>query len=48
VTGNAAFTVGNVQAGTPYAYTIDAQFERGKGTGKRNELRPCNLTFAKR
>ena len=48
LTGNAAYTVGNVQAGTPYAYTIDAQFERGRGTGKRNELRPCTLTFAKR
>jgi hypothetical protein len=48
VTGNPAFNAGNVQAGVPYAYTIDAQFERGKGTGKRNELRPCTLTFAKR
>jgi hypothetical protein len=48
VTGNAAFNVGNVQAGTPYAYTIDAQFELKRGTGKRNELRPCTLNFAKR
>jgi uncharacterized caspase-like protein len=48
LTGNAAFSVGSVQAGTPYAYTIDAQFERARGTGKRNELRPCTLNFAKR
>jgi hypothetical protein len=47
-TGDSAFSVGGVKRGTPYAYTVDAQFERDHGTGKRNELRPCNLTFAKK
>jgi hypothetical protein len=47
VTGDGAFAFG-AKPGTPYAYTIDAQFERRRGTGKRNELRPCDLTFAKR
>jgi uncharacterized caspase-like protein len=47
-TGDKAFSVGNVKRGSPYAYTVDAQFERDHGTGKRNELRPCNLTFVKK
>jgi hypothetical protein len=47
-TGDSSFSVGNVRRGSPYAYTIDAQFERNRGSGKRNELRPCNLTFAKK
>jgi len=48
LTGDAVYSVGGVKSGTSYAYTIDAQFERRRGTGKRNELRPCTLTFAKR
>jgi hypothetical protein len=48
LTGNAAYTVGAQKPGSPYAFTIDSQFERARGTGKRNEARPCNLTFAKR
>jgi hypothetical protein len=40
--------VNNVKPGVPYAYTIDAQFERTRGSGKRNELRPCTLVFAKK
>jgi uncharacterized metal-binding protein len=47
-TGDSAFSVGKVKRGSPYAYTIDAQFERDHGTGKRNELRPCDLMFAKK
>jgi len=47
VTGDGAYAFG-AKPGTPYAYTIDAQFERNRGTGKRNELRRCDLTFAKR
>ena len=27
---------------------IDAQFERTRGSGKRNELRPCTFNFVKR
>ena len=47
LSGDAAYSVGGVKAGSPYAYTIDAQFERIRGKGKRNELRPCTLSFAK-
>jgi len=48
LTGDAVYSVGGIKSGSPYSYTIDAQFERSRGTGKRNELRPCTLTFAKR
>ena len=48
LTGNSAFTLGGLKPGSPYAYTIDAQFEPARGSGKRNELRPCNLIFVKR
>jgi hypothetical protein len=48
VTGDAAYTIGNYKPGTPYSYNVDAQFEKTRGTGKRIELRRCDLTFAKR
>jgi hypothetical protein len=48
LTGNPAMTVNNAKAGSPYGFTISAQFDNSSGTGKRNELRPCDLTFAKR
>ena len=48
MTGDAAYSVGGVKAGSSYSYTIDARFERYRGSGKRNELRPCTLTFARR
>lgn len=48
MTGPSAYTVNNAVPGSPYAYTIDAQFERTRGSGKRNELRPCSFTFVKR
>jgi caspase domain-containing protein len=47
-TGPSAYTINNAAPGSPYAYTIDAQFERTRGTGKRNELRPCSFTFVRR
>jgi TIR domain len=33
--------------GTPYFFHALAHFERTSGAGKRIEIRPCNLTFAK-
>lgn len=48
LTGDSAYSVGGVAAGKPYSYTIDAQFERTRGSGKRNELRPCTVSFVKR
>jgi hypothetical protein len=47
-TGPSAYTVNDAAPGSAYAYTIDANFERTRGTGKRNELRPCSFTFVKR
>lgn len=47
-TGASTYTLGNVPPGSPYAFTVDAQFERSRGSGKRNEARPCNLVFVKR
>ena len=47
-TGPSAYTVNSAVPGSPYAYTIDAQFERTRGSGKRNELRPCTFNFVKR
>ena len=47
-TGASAYTLNNVAPGSPYAFTVDAQFDRTRGSGKRNEARPCNLVFVKR
>ena len=47
-TGNPKYTMSDNKPGTPYGYTVDAQFDGASGTGKRNELRPCKLTFVKR
>ncbi|WP_314963246.1 caspase family protein [Bradyrhizobium cosmicum] len=47
-TGVSAYTLNNLAPGSPYAFTVDAQFERSRGSGKRNEARPCNLVFVKR
>jgi hypothetical protein len=35
------------QRGTPYTYTVEAQFESSRGNGKRVELRACTLSFVK-
>jgi hypothetical protein len=47
-TGASAYTLNDLAPGSPYAFTIDAQFDRNRGSGKRNEARPCNLIFVKR
>ena len=47
-TGASTYTLNNRPPGSPYAFTVDAQFERARGSGKRNEARPCNLVFVKR
>lgn len=48
LTGNIGYTLGKVNPGTPYRYTIKAHFDAAHGTGKRNEGRACTLDFAKR
>jgi hypothetical protein len=41
LTNNLRYTYGQVKSGTPYAYTVNAQFSGSSATGKRVELRPC-------
>jgi len=48
LTNQPVYTENKARPGSPYAYTVSAHFDRTSGSGKRNELRPCNLTFAKR
>lgn len=48
LSGKSQFTMNNAAEGSAYSYTINAQFDASGGSGKRNELRPCNLVFAKR
>lgn len=48
LTGDPANTTNRAKSGSPYAFTVDAQFDGSSGMGKRNELRPCDLKFAKR
>lgn len=48
LTGSPKATLNNQKSGSPYGYTISAKFEEYSGTGKRNENRPCDVTFAKR
>lgn len=47
-TGASTYTLNNLAPGSPYAFTVDAQFEGTRGSGKRNEARACNLVFVKR
>lgn len=48
LTGKSQFTMNNSAEGSMYSYSINAQFDGAGGSGKRNELRPCNLVFARR
>lgn len=48
LTNQPIYTENKAKPGSPYAYTVDAHFDRSRGSGKRIELRPCNLSFAKR
>ena len=46
-TGRTEYTVGHVQPGTPFHYTATARFDARSGSGQRNELRACSLSFSK-
>jgi class 3 adenylate cyclase len=45
LTGDPATAVGRLPRGSAYAYHATARFEGSRGTGRRVELRPCDLTF---
>ena len=47
MTGDPKYNVSRASQGVPYSYRADAQFDGARGTGKRTQLRPCNLTFVK-
>ncbi len=45
LTGDPRATVGGVPRGTPFHFTANAHFAGNAGTGTRNELRQCSLSF---
>jgi Caspase domain len=48
VTADPKFTLNRLSPGSAYSYrVVDARFETSRGSGKRVEPRPCNLTFEK-
>jgi class 3 adenylate cyclase len=47
LTADPKFSVKGVRKGSPYAYQVVAQFDGGRGTGRRQELRACVLTFVR-
>jgi hypothetical protein len=48
LTGDPRYNVKNAAQGVPYAYHVAAHFDSDRGTGRRVELRACDLRFAKR
>jgi Caspase domain len=46
VTGDPKYTLTRLNTGSAYSYrVVDARFEDSRGSGKRVEPRPCDLTF---
>lgn len=39
--------IGHVRPGTRFRYTADVHFSGGSGSGQRQELRPCTLSFTR-
>jgi hypothetical protein len=48
LTNDPKYVVGQLKPGSPYVYTVNAQFNGATGFGKRVELRPCTVNFVKR
>jgi class 3 adenylate cyclase len=48
LTGDPKYSMKGVAQGVPYAYRVAAHFDSDRGTGRRLELRACDLSFAKR
>jgi class 3 adenylate cyclase len=46
-TGDPKYNIKGVAQGLPYAYHVAANFDPNRGTGRRLELRSCDLRFAK-
>jgi len=47
LTGDRKFNVKGVQKGSAYAYQVAARFDGSRGTGRRLQIRVCDLTFVK-
>jgi hypothetical protein len=47
LTGSPEHTLAHMPSGMPFGYTVTAHFTGDSGSGKRNELRACALTFTK-
>jgi hypothetical protein len=47
LTNRPAYSLRNVETGTPYAYQVRAHFEGARGTGSRVGGRICNYSFVK-
>ena len=47
VTGDPKFLLKGGKQGTPYEYTVLARFDESRGTGRRMQLRNCQLNFVK-
>ena len=47
LTGDPKYNVKGVSSGVPYAYQVAARFEGSRGTGRRLQLRACELTFTR-
>lgn len=48
LTGSPKSTLNNMKSGSPFGYSVSAKFDESSGVGKRNEDRPCTVTFVKR
>jgi hypothetical protein len=48
VAGDSRAVLNNPTPGSPMGYTVSAKFDENFGIGKRNEDRPCTVTFSKR
>ena len=46
-TGDRRFNVKGVSSGVPYSYQVAARFDGARGTGRRVQLRTCDIRFAK-
>ncbi|MEP6943508.1 MAG: adenylate/guanylate cyclase domain-containing protein [Betaproteobacteria bacterium] len=46
--GDPKFAITGAVKNAPYSYTVDARFDASRGSGRRMQLRPCELLFSKR
>jgi uncharacterized caspase-like protein len=48
ITGDARYSLDKRAQGSPYTYTVKAQFDDRQGSGQRLEERACELSFSRR